>query len=152
MFHLILVNYCGRKKYNMLEDLLTYKDCANCKICCKFEPDELIDAPTFTKEEKEYVLNNINSNIDFVKKGKVYQIILNKYNNKYICPLLKDNRYIITITYDCPILKNISDEKIINYIKVKFLPIVYNIIKENPDMVTEYNRNMKIIYELPKID
>ena len=39
----------------MLEELLTRDDCANCKICCKFEEDELIDAPVFNKNQVEYI-------------------------------------------------------------------------------------------------
>ena len=31
----------------MLNELISREDCANCRICCKFEPDELIDAPVF---------------------------------------------------------------------------------------------------------
>ena len=41
----------------MLEELLTLEDCANCKICCHFQEDELFDAPTFTKEQKDFILN-----------------------------------------------------------------------------------------------
>ena len=35
----------------MLSELISREDCANCRICCKFEQDELIDAPTFTKQQ-----------------------------------------------------------------------------------------------------
>ena len=48
---------------DMLEELLTRDDCANCKICCKFEEDELIDAPVFNKNQVEYIKKNINSTI-----------------------------------------------------------------------------------------
>lgn len=34
----------------MLEELLTLENRANCKICCHFQEDELLDAPIFTKE------------------------------------------------------------------------------------------------------
>lgn len=29
----------------MLEGLLTEKDCQECKLCCRFEKEEIIDAP-----------------------------------------------------------------------------------------------------------
>ena len=34
----------------MLEGLLSREDCANCKMCCQFEDDELMDAPLFDKD------------------------------------------------------------------------------------------------------
>lgn len=48
---------------NVLNELISRGDCANCKICCKFEPDELIDAPTFTKKQMQYIKDNINENV-----------------------------------------------------------------------------------------
>lgn len=160
----------------MLEELLTYKDCANCKICCKFEPDELIDAPTFTKEEMDNVINNIDSSIKFTKKGNIYQIELLPFNNKYICPLLKENgcileekkpfdceswpfyvmkkegKYIITISGDCPTFNRLNRDKINIFVEKKFISIAKKIIKESPDMITDYNRNMEIICELDDIN
>ena len=52
---------------NVLNELISRGDCANCKICCKFEPDELIDAPTFTKKQMQYIKDNINENLKFTK-------------------------------------------------------------------------------------
>ena len=49
---------------NVLNELISRGDCANCKICCKFEPDELIDAPTFTKKQMQYIKDNINENLN----------------------------------------------------------------------------------------
>ena len=69
----------------MLEELLTRDDCANCKICCKFEEDELIDAPVFSKNQVEYIKKNIDNSIDFEEKNGTFQIKLTPYNNKYIC-------------------------------------------------------------------
>lgn len=78
----------------MLEGLLTEKDCKNCKLCCRFE-EELIDAPTFTDDEKRYIIENVDSNIKFKKISKVYQIILEKEKKLYRCPLLRNNGCIL---------------------------------------------------------
>ena len=156
----------------MLNELISREDCAKCRICCKFEPDELLDAPTFTKEQKEYIKKNINSKIKFKKINKIYQIELEKYNNKYKCPLLsdkgcllpnqirpfdceswpfyvmkKEDKYVITKSNDCPIFKNADNKKLINFIEKKFLAIAKKIVKDNPDMVTNYNRDLEILYE-----
>ena len=71
---------------NVLNELISRGDCANCKICCKFEPDELIDAPTLTKKQMQYIKDNINENLKFTKIDDIYKIQLVKYKSKYKCP------------------------------------------------------------------
>ena len=156
----------------MLNELISREDCANCRICCKFEEDELIDAPTFTKEQVDYIKKNIDKNIKFTKNGNIYQIKLIKYLSKYKCPLLsdtgcilpnkyrpfdceswpfyvmkKDNTYVITKSNDCPIFKKIDNKILIKYIEDKFLSLAIEIAKDHPDMVTNYNRDLDILYE-----
>lgn len=155
----------------MLSELISREDCANCKICCKFESDELIDAPVFNKEQMEYIINNINSNIEFIDKKGLHQIKLVNYKNKYKCPLLSDkgcllpneyrpfdceswpfyvmkknDEFVITKSNDCPIFNKINDSKLIAYIENKFLSIAKEIVNTSPELVTEYNRNLKILY------
>lgn len=36
----------------MLRELLSKEDCSKCRLCCQFQEDELMDAPTFTEDEK----------------------------------------------------------------------------------------------------
>ena len=156
----------------MLNELISREDCANCRICCKFQPDELIDAPVFNKEQMEYIKKNINNEINFIDKNGLYQIELVEYENKYKCPLLsdkgcvlpneyrpfdceswpfyvmkKDNEYLITKSNDCPIFNKINRNKLIEYIENKFLPIAIHIAKNHPGLVTEYNRDLDILYK-----
>lgn len=156
----------------MLNELISREDCANCRICCKFEQDELIDAPVFNKEQTEYIKNNINSDIEFIDANGLYQIKLVNYENKYKCPLLsnkgcllpneyrpfdceswpfyvmkKDNMFVITKSNDCPVFNRIDDSKLISYIENKFLTIAKWVVKNNPQVVTEYNRNLPILYQ-----
>ena len=153
----------------MLNELISREDCANCKICCKFEPDELIDAPTFTKEQMQYIKNNINKDLKFTKIDDIYKI---EYKSKYKCPLLsekgcmlpnkyrpfdceswpfyvmkKDEKFVITKSNDCPIFARIDNKILTNFIKEKFLKRAKKIVKENPSMITEYNRGLDILYE-----
>lgn len=156
----------------MLEGLLTEKDCQKCKLCCHFEKEEIIDAPTFTNEEKKYIIETIDKNIKFKKIGNIYQIILDKDNELYKCPLLrndgcvlkdrrpfdckswplyimrKDKEYYITISNDCKKMNQIEKSKLIEYIEKDFLSIAKCIIKNTPDMITEYNRDLKILYKI----
>ena len=157
----------------MLEELLTRDDCANCKICCKFEEDELIDAPVFNKNQVEYIKKNIDNSIDFEEKNGTFQIKLKPYNNKYICPLLSDNGcklpnkyrpfdceswpfyimkkgdvYVITKSDFCPVFNMLSKDRIDNYIKDHFLDIAKKVIAESPELITKYNRELEILYEI----
>lgn len=161
-----------RRKNNMLNELISREDCANCKICCKFELDELIDAPTFTREQMQYIKNNINKDLKFTKINNIYQIKLIKYKSKYKCPLLsetgcmlpnkyrpfdceswpfyvmkKDKKFVITKSNDCPIFSRIDNKMLTNFIEKKFLEIAKKIVKNNPSMITEYNRCLDILYE-----
>lgn len=161
----------------MLNELISREDCANCRICCKFEPDELIDAPVFNKEQMEYIKNNINSEIKFNDKNGLYQIELINYENKYKCPLLsdkgcllpneyrpfdceswpfyvmkKDNKFVITKSNDCPIFNRIDDSKLVSYIENKFLLIAKEIALTSPELVTDYNRDLKILYTFDLYD
>lgn len=162
----------------MLEELLTLEDCANCKICCHFQEDELFDAPTFTKEQIDYILNVMKVKAEFMQKDDIYQISLNEVDSKgYKCPLLSDrgcilpfnikpfdcqswpfyvmkndNEYIITVSKDCPTFNQITRKKLKQYIKLKFLKEALHIIQEHPSMITEYNRELEILYRINKKD
>ena len=156
----------------MLNELISREDCANCRICCKFEPDELIDAPVFNEKQVAYVKENIDGNIEFEEKNGLYQIKLVAYENKYKCPLLsdkgcvlpneyrtfdceswpfylmkKDNKFVITKSDDCSIFQKLDNEVLIKYIEKKFLSIAKQVAKENPELATDYNRDLAILYE-----
>lgn len=162
----------------MLEELLTLKDCARCKICCHFQEDELFDAPTFTEEQKQYILDVLNIKVHFNKKNKIYQIVLDEKTDKgYKCPLLSENgcilpkymepfdceswpfyvmrkgkNFVITVSCDCPAFNKIPREQLVEYIRLKFKKEAIKIIMEYPDMITEYNRELDILYNISKSD
>ena len=156
----------------MLEELITRDDCAQCRICCQFEDDELMDAPSFDEEEKNYIKNNIDNKIKFKKKNNLYQIELIPFKNKHKCPLLSDhgcvlpneyrpfdceswpfyvmkkgNKYVITKSNYCPVFNKIKNEVLVSYIKNKFLTIAIKIVKEKPNLITKYNRDLEVLYE-----
>ena len=112
----------------MLEDILSSQDCALCQICCKFEEDELIDAPTFTRGEMENA-NRI-YRASFVQRGNIYQVKLVPWKNKYICPFLTD--------------KGLGKEEF--HIDDNLLDACKYIVQNYPEMITEYNRNMRVVY------
>ena len=57
------------------------------------------------------------------------------------------DKIVITKSKDCPIFNKIDDKVLINFIEKKFLKITQKIVKDNPSMITKYNRGLKILYE-----
>ena len=121
------------------------------------------------------ILMKVNSKVKFTEKGKVYQIVLEKLSDDvYKCPLLtdkgcilgsnkpfdceswpyyimkKDDEYVITISKDCPVINNIDENKLKEFAEKKMKDISINIIKKYPDMITNYNRDLKILYSIKK--
>lgn len=45
-----------------------------------------------------------------------------------------------------------QEEKLKEYIKLKFLKEALNIIKKYPSMITDYNRELEILYRINKRD
>lgn len=160
----------------MLDELLTKEDCKKCKSCCTFQEDELIDAPTFDEEAKNYINTKVDKNIKFIKKNDIYQIVLNPWGKVSKCPLLGNNgcilkkykpfdceswpfyvmkykgTYVITISNDCPVFNKIPSTKLLNFIEKKFKYDALKIINEYPNMITDYNRDLKIIYKIGEIE
>ena len=64
----------------------------------------------------------------------------------------KDNKFVITKSNDCPIFNRIDDSKLVLYIENKFLPIAKEIALISPELVTDYNRNLKILYTFDLYD
>ena len=44
---------------------------------------------------------------------------------------------------DCPIMNKVDKDRLLEYVEKEFLNIAKYIIKNNPDMITEYNRDLK---------
>ncbi len=49
---------------------------------------------------------------------------------------------------DCPIMNKVDKDRLLEYVEKEFLNIAKYIIKNNPDMITEYNRDLKILYKI----
>lgn len=62
----------------------------------------------------------------------------------------KDDDYVITLSNDCPIMSKMDEEKLKLFIDNKFKDIAIEIIKKYPDMITNYNRELKILYTINK--
>lgn len=152
----------------MLESILKQSDCSSCKLCCKFQEDELIDAPTFTIEEVIKAKSLCNQ-VQFHERDGINQIILLPYQDKYICPLLsptgclmgeerpfdckswpfylmkQNNRFLIALSKECPVVARKSIIDILSCLSSEFISQCETIISRYPAMVTEYNRDMIVV-------
>ena len=59
----------------------------------------------------------------------------------------KSDKFIITKSNDCPIFAKIDNKILTDFIKRKFFIIAEKVVRENPGMITEYNRDLDILYE-----
>lgn len=158
--------------------ILASEDCFNCKKCCRYEPDELMDAPTFTEEqhlkaEAEFKIKNLR----FEQRGKLWQVVLNDIlgSDKKICPLFDantahclvhnyeifdcltwpfyimrvDGKVMITLSLDCPIvIERVQIEDLKKYAKEKIGPQMLAKAKQHPDLITEYHGNAIILCDV----
>ncbi len=157
--------------------ILNSKDCQQCRRCCKFEPEELVDAPTFTQEQKERALGEFTEeNLRFQQRGKLWQVVLRKLpdGEKYICPLYdentakcrvydykifdcrtwpyyimrKDGKVVITLSPDCPVVLAKDMEMVVRFAKNNIGPNMVETARKNPDLITEYHGNAIVLYEI----
>lgn len=156
------------------DNLLTSADCFKCRKCCKYEPDELIDAPMFTPEQKRQMETELNiMDIRFEQVGKLWRVVLEDIpgSEKKICPLyneenghckgyrleifdcltwpfyiMKDgSETVITVSADCPTI-NKHDPKILKaYAKNKIGPRMLLQAQANPDLITPLHGNVTVL-------
>ncbi|MBU0978391.1 YkgJ family cysteine cluster protein [Patescibacteria group bacterium] len=77
---------------HLLDDVLKSHHCMNCRLCCKYGPDDKVDAPLFTLEAKDRLLVDFpDRNIEFRQVGILWQIVLKRLEDelkeRYICPV-----------------------------------------------------------------
>lgn len=73
----------------MIGAILEKSVCKSCKNCCKYDDDDVWDAPGFTKSEMEQAKTL--TNIPVYKKRGLYFFKMQKSENEYACPLLGDS-------------------------------------------------------------
>lgn len=80
----------------MLTEILSRETCAKCRLCCVFDRYDLWETPSIENELKEYIRQNINDNIEYVKKGDMWLFKMNESNDGlYYCPMLSESGCIL---------------------------------------------------------
>lgn len=163
------------------DSLLTSRDCFACGKCCRFDPDEIEDAPTFTDEQHERALVEFATEaIRFERRGALWQVVLNDISGskKKICPFYEEPTgrcrvynyeifdcrtwpfYImrvngelkLTLSPDCPIVSRIDRTRLAEYARKHIGPRMLNMVKRYPDLVTEYHGNALILCDVSDIE
>lgn len=157
--------------------ILNVEDCQACRRCCRFDPDEMEDAPTFNDKQKERAMRDFaEADIRFQQRGKLWQIMLQKIpgQEKYICPVFdaasarcrvydydifdcrtwpyyimrKDGRIVMTLSPDCPVVNEKDREMLVRFAKETIGPRMIEAVKQNPDLITDYHGNAIILFQI----
>ncbi len=162
---------------NVAPTILQSSDCFNCRKCCKFDPDEVIDAPMFTPEQYLRAIAEFDiEGLRFEQRGALYQVMLLDIpgSEKKICPFYdevtthcriyayeifdcrtwpfylmhKDGKVVMTLSQDCPIVNRQSIPHLTEYARKFIGPKMADMARQFPDFVTEYNGTAVVLFEV----
>ncbi len=163
------------------DSLLTSKDCVACGKCCKFDPDELEDAPAFTQEQYEKAMAEFEVEaVRFEQRGALWQVVLKDIegSDKKICPFLEedtmkcrvynyeifdcrtwpfyimrvDGKLKLTLSPDCPIVSKVNTAKLADYARKNIGPRMMAMVQRYPDLITDYHGNTIILCDVSDIE
>lgn len=155
--------------------VLNSDDCFECRRCCRFDPEELDDAPMFTKEQHAATVDRFG--LDFARfevRGSVFRVILEDIpgSEKKICPFYEidtaacrvfdlklfdcytwpfyimnmDGELVITLSPDCPVVLTRTDlGTLVRYAKETLGPQMLEVAQQYPDLVTIYHGNATLL-------
>lgn len=155
----------------MLSQYIKKENCHACRFCCRFQNSNLWDVPLFTDKDKSK-LEKIYTYIHWKKVSKLWTPMLVKEHDFFDCPFLdhdkgcmlgkskpfdcaiwpfyvmnKNGKNVLTQSFDCEIINNIADDKLLSLLNTYFTQI-RDYINEYPDYVKLYIPNYKILFYL----
>lgn len=162
----------------VIKKVLKSKDCMTCRLCCKFGENDKFDAPMFSLEEKKLIEKMVNKKIFFNPTASLWKIALDPISGekgRYICPLYdfhtyrcliyklrpfdcytwpfyimkKENKVYMTISLDCPAVLKRTPKELTEFAHYKLVNYMIKKAKQNPDLITEFHGNTKILFEIP---
>ncbi|MCH5325077.1 MAG: hypothetical protein J1E39_07650 [Eubacterium sp.] len=76
----------------MLKKILSPSSCAQCRVCCVFDREDVWEIPTVSDELKEYILNNIDSAAVFDEKDgkRTFHMTFTDGEELSNCPMLTE--------------------------------------------------------------
>lgn len=156
----------------MLKNILSGKECAECRICCVFDRYDLWETPVISEDLKKEI-NDIYPNQQFIKKESSFLFKMEEQEDElYYCPMLDkskgcvlgelkpfdcriwpyrimnfEGRRVISIASICPSLYNKPLSILVDELQKNGLAgIVLDYAGKNPDIVKDYQKGYPILY------
>ena len=156
--------------------ILCAEDCQACRRCCRFDPDEIGDAPAFTEEQKERILREFgDQTAKFSQRGKLWQVqLFSAGSANYECPFFDSKhglcrvhsyciidcltwpfyvmadgeRLVIALSRDCPVVSAKDQVLVLDFAHRILAPMMHSLIERYPDLVTKLHGNVEILFTL----
>ena len=155
----------------MLENLLSKKDCADCRICCNFENYELWETPIITDDLRKAIADD-NPDQEFIKRGNSWLFKMEQdIDELFYCPMLDRNsgcmlgdkkpfdctiwpyrvmnfngKRVISISSICPVMYRKPLNELVDELKKNGLAeIIFAQADKNPDILKEYQDGYPIL-------
>ncbi len=76
----------------MLKKILSPKSCADCRVCCVFDREDIWEIPLLSEELISYIKENLNSDIKYEKQGDEYRLLMSFDDGEELsyCPVLTE--------------------------------------------------------------
>lgn len=158
-------------------DVLTSDDCFQCRRCCRFTPDEFIDAPLFTDDQRHLAEAELaGEEVEFVPRGGMWQVVLREIpgSESRVCPFYeermgrcrvytygifdcdtwpfyvmeRDGRLLLTLSRDCPVVGAQDVERLRTYARHCVAPQMLAITTLHPELIATYRANVIELLDL----
>lgn len=151
----------------MITNILDRETCAHCQICCKYDDNDVWDAPGFTEEELYKVL--IVQEYPYYMKNKLFYLKMEPdKNNTYMCPLLTNHgcslntnkpfkcaiwplyvvnfkdKVALAVSDVCPSVYALTNDEILLGLKETIKDICI-VIRKHPELVEPFRENFRFI-------
>lgn len=156
----------------MLKNILNGKDCAECRICCVFDKDDIWETPVISAELKDKISSNF-PELKFIAKDDSFLFnMAEDDDNLYYCPMLDKSKGCMlgdNKPFDCRIwpyrIMNFNGKRVISIASLcsslynkplsalvdeldngGLAKIIFDYANENPDIVKDYQAGYPILY------
>lgn len=151
----------------MITAILDRETCAQCLICCKYNDDDVWDAPGFTKDELHKAL--MIQKYPYYMSDKLFYLKMEPdKNGEYTCPLLTDcgcilhskkpfkcaiwplyvvnirDKIALAVSEVCPSVYALTNDEIIRGLGETIYDICA-VIRKNPELIEPVRENFRFI-------
>lgn len=157
--------------------VLTSDDCFQCQRCCRFDPDEFVDAPLFTSEQRTRAEQEFGAEAcTFMPRGEMWQVVLREIpgSQKRMCPFYEEStarckvyaygvfdcdtwpfyimqrqgRLVLTLSRDCPVIDARDAEALRSYAHHHVAPQMLAAAARHPELVAAYREGVVELLDL----